>query len=147
MQYHSRKGGEKVEFSKTTSRFKKFTRRRCKIRLLQTEQTRYPPIPRVTGKVRQLWDFAFLATVTYASFDLWFFGGVGNSFIDAFRLYLRCNQWKGEQQYGAKKEPLRSDTTQPPRPSNGGQRAVGPDHRTVHHQPVNRILRNERKWR
>ena len=38
----------------------------------------------MTGKVRQLWDFAFLATVTYASFALWFFGGVGNSFINTF---------------------------------------------------------------
>ena len=27
---------------------------------------------------------------------------------------------------------MRSDTTQPPRPSNGGQRGIGPDHRTVH---------------
>ncbi|WP_295744637.1 hypothetical protein, partial [uncultured Oscillibacter sp.] len=33
-------------------------------------------------------------TVTFASFALWFFGGVGNSFINAFQLYLPCNQRK-----------------------------------------------------
>jgi hypothetical protein len=50
----------------------------------------------VTGKVRQLWGVAFPATVTFASFALWFFGGVGNSIINAFRVYLPCNQTKGD---------------------------------------------------
>ena len=40
----------------------------------------------MTGKVWQLWGVAFPAAVTFASFALWFFGGVGNSFISAFRL-------------------------------------------------------------
>ena len=40
----------------------------------------------MTGKVWQLWGVAFPAAVTFASFALWFFGGVGNGFISAFRL-------------------------------------------------------------
>ena len=65
-----------------------------------------------------------------------FFGGVGNSFLNAFRLYCRYNKREGERQHGTEKEPLRSGTPQPPRASLRGQRGGGPDHQRIHHEPA-----------
>ena len=76
-----------------------------------------------------------------------FFFGVGDSFVNAFRLYLRCNQRKGEDHHAGDSKLMRSD---PPSPSRSGlrdQRAVGTDHCAVHHPALDRVLRNERKRR
>ena len=56
-----------------------------------------------------------------------FFGGVGNSFINAFRLYCRYNKQEGARQNGTEKEPLRSDPPQPPHAGQRGQRGGGQD--------------------
>ena len=76
-----------------------------------------------------------------------FFGGVGNSFRSAFRLYCRYNKWEGERQHGTEKEPLCSGTPQPPRASLRGQRGGGPDHQRIHHEPADRILQFKEKRR
>ena len=76
-----------------------------------------------------------------------FFGGVGNSFLNAFRLYCRYNKREGDRQNGTDSKLVCSAPPGPPRKGLRGQGTVGTDHCTVHHQPAHGILRYERKWR
>ena len=52
--------------------------------------------PRAAGRVRKLWEFAFFRHCYICFVCLRFLSGIGDSFINAFRVYLPCNQRKGE---------------------------------------------------
>ena len=83
MQYYSRKQDGKVDFLKQLPVSKNLRTGDAKSASYGRSKLAIHLPPRVTGKVRQLWGFCFPTTVAFASFALWFFGGVGNSFINA----------------------------------------------------------------